>query len=228
MEKRLRPTPEYYEQLALELEIPAEDRREAGFVSPDEARRRSMAARTALGISGSDSAPDWFEQYQTLMNNGWPWRVACYIAWAASPKRNRWPKTQEQLAVEILGLTSDRQIATWRKRNPGIDELISVLQALPLMEYRADAFLALGISAADPDHRHKPDRQLLFEMTGDYTPKIKVDDARQPSGELADLSEAELEQLARAARAKTIAADPQPSPLTPLPKGEGDKEGEGG
>lgn len=197
MEKRLRPTPDYYEQLALELDISDEDRREGGYVSPEEARRRSQAARQAL--SGNET-PGWFDQYQELLNNGWPWRVACYIAWAASPKIGRWPKTQDELARSVLGLTSDRQIATWRKRNPGIDELISVLQALPLMEYRADAFLALGQSAADPDHRHKPDRQLLFEMTGDYTPKIKVDDARQATGELANYSEAELEQMARGLR----------------------------
>jgi hypothetical protein len=200
--KKLRPTPEYYEQLALELDLPDEDRLESGFVSPAEAQRRSETARAALGVAGHEDAPAWFEQYHQLLTFGWPWRVACYIAWAASPKRNRWPKTQEKLAMEVLGLTSDRQIATWRKKNPGIDEMIAVLQAIPLMEYRADAFMALGVSAGDPDHRHKPDRQLFFEMTGDYTPKIKVDDARRDAEGTSQYTEKELEVMAGLLRKK--------------------------
>lgn len=198
--RKLRPNPEYYEQLALELDISDEDRAQGGYVSPEEAQRRSVLAKQTLGLQGQELAPEWFDQYAQLMAAGWPWRVACYIAWCASPKRGRWPRTQQELAIEVLGLTSDRQIATWRKKNPNIDELIAVLQALPLMEYRGDAFKALGVSAGDPDHRHNPDRKLLFEMTGDYQPKLKLDGSlRGDDDDLLSMSDDELDAIRKRA-----------------------------
>jgi hypothetical protein len=186
-----------FEQLALGLDLPEEDRSEAGFVSPDEARYRSETARQVLGLVGTEGAPAWFEQYQQLLNTGWPWRVACYVAWAASPKSSRWPRTQEELAREVLGLTSDRQIGTWRRKNGAIDEMTAILQAIPLMEYRADVMKALAESASDPDHRSNPDRKLYLEMTGDYTPRVKVEDGRQETEDLSSMSESELDLLAR-------------------------------
>lgn len=196
--KHLRPDPQYFEQLALGLELDDADRDQSGFVSPDEARRRSETSRAALRAAGMENPPEWFEQYQQLLEAGWPWRVACYIAWAASPRRGRWPKTQETLATEVLGLTSDRQIGTWRKRNAAIDETITILQAAPLMAHRADVFQALAESASNPDHRSNPDRKLLLEITGDYIPRAKVD-LRQPGDveDLSQLSDAELDELAK-------------------------------
>ncbi len=185
------------EQLALGLDLDEGERSNEGFVSPDEARRRSMTARQALGMAGQEEPPQWFEQYQSLLAAGWPWRVACYIAWAASPKMNRWPKTQEDLAREVLGLTSDRQIGTWRKKNAAIDEVIAILQAAPLMEHRADVFRALAISASNADHRSNPDRKLFLELTGDYVPRTRVD--LQRPDDLDDLSQVPEEELRKLA-----------------------------
>jgi hypothetical protein len=194
--RQLRPEPEYFEQLALSLNLEEGETAESGFVSPEEARRRSEAARVALDLTGKKAA--WFEQYLMLLDNGWPWRVACYIAWAASPKRSRWPKTQAELATEVLGLTSDRQIGTWRKKNRAIDEVIAVLQAAPLMEHRADVLQALAEAASDPDHRNNPDRKLFLEITGDYVPRAKVDVNRMTDvDDLADYDEAELKRMAQ-------------------------------
>src|SRR5690349_10609759 len=39
-------------------------------------------------------APRWMELYKRLVDGGWKWRVAVYIAWAAQPKKYRWPETQ--------------------------------------------------------------------------------------------------------------------------------------
>jgi len=127
-------------------------------------------ARAAQGVG----VPVYYEQFLELCHNGWPWRVAAYIAWAASPRQGRWPRTQEELAVLVLGLTSDRQIAAWRKKNPAIDDLISHLQVAPMLAHRADVIQALVVSASDPDYKGHGDRKLYLEITGDYTPTSKL------------------------------------------------------
>ncbi len=219
---------EHVEQLGLGLELPEEDVSMNGYVSPEEAQRRSEVAQAALKATGTDQAPDWFGQYQALLNSGWPWRVACYIAWAASPKLSRWPKTQEELAQKILGLTSDRQIGTWRRKNQNIDEMVAIMQAAPLLEYRADMIHALAISASNPDHRHNPDRKLMSEILGDYTPHVRIEDGRGDAEDLSSLSEEELDTLAKKLLEKKAKEETQtptpgaaPSPAKP---GEGEEK----
>lgn len=199
--KHLNPRADFYEQMGLGLDLTEGERSEDGYVTPEEARRRSLAARSALRATGfpidegESEAPEWFEQYGVLLDNGWPWRVACYIAWEASPRIRRWPKTQHELAIQVLGLTSARVIATWRKKNPNIDDVIATMQAAPLIEYRADVFSALAKAASDPDHRNNPDRKLFLEINGLYVPKSKVD-LRRDADDLSQLSDAELDQMA--------------------------------
>jgi len=161
---------------------------EDGLIGPEEAKRISENAlvlfrdKVRLITLMSDeerakqgiSIPTYYEQFLNLLDAGWPWRVAAFIAWAASPKQGRWPKTQEELAQTVLGLTSDRQIAKWRKNNPSIDDLIAKLQVAPMLEHRADVIRALIASASDPDYKGHGDRKLFLEITGDYTPTSKV------------------------------------------------------
>lgn len=192
------------EQLALQLELEEEPlasplpRGEGKAVpSPEEARLKSETARAALELRGQQNAPVWMETYQRLLDTGWPWRIACYIAWAASPKVGRYPKNQEELASEVLGLSSDRQIATWRKKNPGIDQVIAMMQAAPLLDHRADIYAALAASASSSSHHNHQDRKLALTLLGDYTEKIRIDDRRgEVPDDLSELSEAELALLA--------------------------------
>ncbi len=186
-------------QLALGLDVDEAPAAGSGFVSPEEAARRSATARQALELRGStqEEAPAWLENYLRLLDLGWPWRVACYIAWAASPKRERWPKTQEMLATEVLGLTGARQIATWREKNPTIDQTIAIMQAAPLMDHRADIYAALATAAGNADHRNNPDRKLALEILGDYVPRQKMELRR--SDDVEDLSQMSEDELARLA-----------------------------
>src|SRR3989304_9055123 len=107
-----------------------------GALSEDQRNAREEAARGALvqlykqdleGWRGGDpnkiippegKAPKWMEPLLYLLDHNWPWRQAVYIAWAASPRVERWPATQELLATQVLGLTSDRVIAEWRRKKP--------------------------------------------------------------------------------------------------------------
>lgn len=205
-------TPGRLEQLALGLELEEEPKAqggEPGWVDPAEAHMRSELARKAeesrqkakIDAAASGEKPgavsDWSEDYLRLRDNGWPWRVSAYISWAASPKRDRWPKSVEDLATEVLGLTSARVIYTWRKKNKAIDEVVSLMQAAPLLEHRRDVIQALITAASDPDHRSNPDRKLLFEMTGDYIPRQRNEEGKsgEPIRDLSEISEEELDMM---------------------------------
>lgn len=136
----------------------------------------------------------WAADFYFLLDHGWPWRVAAYIAWAGSPKVGRWPKTQEELANQVLGLTSDRQISGWRKDNPAIDEMIGMMQAMPLLDHRRDVFEALSMSASNASSKGAQDRKTFLTMTGDYVPHLKIEERREPTDPV-DLSEAELDEI---------------------------------
>lgn len=207
--------PEYFEQLSLGLNIDELDEGDSQVVfTTEEKARRSMGAKMALEKIYSDREEEderleWYETYQKLLESQWPWRIACFVAWASAPKKNRWPKTQDEFAQQVLGLTSDRVIATWRKKSPDIDAAISLLQSATMLEHRADVIKALVDSASNSDHRSNPDRKLFFEMTGDYVPRSRVDlKAEIGEDEMSGLSEAELIEIARRTK-KTWDAEAQ-------------------
>lgn len=189
------PKPTY--QLPLLLDLPeAED-----GIPREQALVRAEAARKALEeLYGKVGAPRWLDEYLELTKGGWPWRVAVYIAWASTPRTGRDPKTQDELA-RLVGLNSDRAISTWRKRNPAIDEMVRVMQAIPLFKHRAEIFTALAAVAVRPEYKSHNDRKLALELMGDYMPAHRVlagllGSAKE--GDLSDLPEDELRAIAQA------------------------------
>lgn len=170
-------TPEKSQQLALGLDIAeADDDAADRNITPDEAQLISNAARDAFEDGAAPCG--WLDEYRTLREDGWPWRVAAYIAWAASPRRvgevERWPGTLQQLATDVLGLRTSRMIRKWRQKNPAIDEAVARLQVQPLVLHRGEIINALVASATDPSYRSHNDRKLALEMLGDYAPRQDV------------------------------------------------------
>jgi hypothetical protein len=181
-----------------------EEENDSGWVSPEEATRRSKIAFHALNLrfastnaeTGDINLEQWMGEYQMLIDAGWSWRVAAFIAWSTVPKNLRWPKTQEGLAVEVLGLTSPRQITVWREKNPQIDDTIAMLKSAPLEAHRQEVFRALIQSAKRADYKHHQDRKLFFEMTGDHIPRSKLEIRREINPEdLSTLSDEQLEKI---------------------------------
>ncbi len=125
----------------------------------------------------------WYQEYVALTER-FPWRLAAYIAWAASPVIGRLPATQLELA-QALGLKTDRTIRQWKEKNPTIDEEIEKLQAAPLWRHRRDLYDALVRTAVTGD---VPALKLALEMTGDYVPRMKqtVDNTIKPGSYTAD------------------------------------------
>jgi hypothetical protein len=183
--------PDYQLVMALEVEEVISD--QSSVISVEEARLRSETAREAFrGVEVL-----WKDEYTRLVEGGWPWRVAAYIAWAASPKNSRMPKTQDELAQNHLGLTSDRAINTWRKKNPAIDEMVAVLQAAPLWEHRAEIYDALIQVATSPEYKGHNDRKLALELLGDYVPAAKLEAILKGSARGANVDAEDEDVLAK-------------------------------
>jgi hypothetical protein len=202
----------------------------------------ALAVLSALRMKAKDDngkdievSPRWMDLYKRLIEGGWKWRVAVYIAWASQPKKYRWPETQEELATKCLGLTSDRAIATWRKKNDTIDETISMLQGSIIFDALPDALNAMVEVATESDYKGHADRKLMFEMGGIYTPssKITAEIAKKLSkGNMdeTDLSDEELRDIAGAAKHELERRSTTPLPLNTEASsqiGEIDLEGEG-
>jgi hypothetical protein len=216
--------PDYQLTLPLELEEAVSDQLLA--VSPEEARLRSETARSVL--AGVDVT--WKGEYEKLLEGGWNWRVAAYIAWASSPKASRTPKTQDELAKQHLGLTSDRAINTWRKRNPAIDEMVAVLQAAPLWEHRSEIYAALISVATSPEYKGHNDRKLALELLGDYVPAAKLEAILRGSAKGSDVDaedEDTLGAIERAAQSMTPLSRSTETPPQIAAEERGDLGGEG-
>ncbi len=189
-----------WDEMQLKFDLPGLDevQEDADLrqISPEQARMISEAAKQKFDHRDTESTektPNWFDDYMLLVEQGWPWRVAAYIAWAGSPRVGRWPETLEKLATEVLGLTSSRAISNWRRKYPSIDGVVSMMLSKPLFDHRADVFRALVDMAKTPDYKAFNDRKLFLEITGDYVPKSKL----QVSGSAKDLSELSDEELDR-------------------------------
>lgn len=206
-----KPDWEVLGQIPLHLEgIEEIDPAVSPTISPEVARVLSEQARQAFE---GKPQPEWYDHYYDLRSHGWPWRVACYIAWASSPRNARVPDSQEKLAIQYLGLTSDRQIHTWRTKNPAIDETVALMQSAPLFEHRADFFKAMIAVGTSNDYKGYNDRKMALEMLGDYTPKMAVDETRKISvDDLDDLNEDQLRELSK--YALKDAYDPNSTPTT--------------
>ena len=183
----------------LDLDEVEEDATERA-ISFEEARQISEAARQQL-VSGYENGladktkvlPTWWEDYLKLIEQGWPWRVACYIAWASSPKQFRKPDNLDELS-SMLGLRSPRAIHTWKRKYPTISHVVALMQVAPLWEHRRDVINALVSMASSPDYKSFNDRKLFLEMVGDYVPKSKLELGKAAKGEEGEMSDEELHE----------------------------------
>jgi hypothetical protein len=193
-------------QLKLALDLPED---EAGYnstapPSPEDVRIRAEAARRALegGVMwpknplGESEIPGWYEHYLKLVYGGWPWRVAVMIAWLATPKP-RWPSSQDELAKQVLGLTSDRQFSVWMAKNPAIAAQVQDVQFALVWDSLGEV-LAAGIEVAKTrDYKGRGDREMIYKMAGILSDKVEAE-IFDKSG-MADLSKLTFEEKLRLA-----------------------------
>jgi hypothetical protein len=74
-----------------------------------------------------------------------------------------------------------------------------MMQAGPLFKHRSEIFTALVAVAIKPEYKSHADRKLALELMGDYTPlrKIMAELRKKGDGDESDLSDDELEEIAR-------------------------------
>jgi len=137
------------------------------------------------------------DDYWALLAEGWPWRQAVYMIWSSLPKNARQPRTQGELATDVLGLTSDRAIREWKDKNPAIEARIAKLAASALGKARTEIYRALIHAASNPDPRAHSDRKLALEMMGDYVPKARLDVGTVLTEDLEEMDTEELAALAQ-------------------------------
>lgn len=152
--------PSYQLSLALDLPEPDDEQHDAQVLSEN-------ARQLLNALHGKAGAPRWLDDYLELYAGGWPWRVAAYIAWASTPKMAREPRSQNELAKLHLGLSSDRVISDWRKKNPLIDQMVHKLQGSPVWKHRAEIFTAMVAVAIKPDAKSHQDRKMALKIMGD-------------------------------------------------------------
>lgn len=160
-----------------------------------EAQLKSLGARRIFEAQEGTAEP-WMDDYWRLIGEGWSWRQAVYMIWSALPPSQRRPKTQAELATEILGLKSDRVIRDWKSENPAMWAEIAKLMKSVLFKYRPAIYDALVQAASNPNPRAHADRKLAMEMLGDYVPRQKLTVGPETPDDLAGASDEELRTLA--------------------------------
>ena len=112
-----------------------------------------------------------------LLEQGWGWRKALYVAWAQLPLAVRWPRTQEELAI-VMGLRSSRTIRKWRERNPGIDLLVKramgTRAASRVSELTANILSRTYQVGMLNDYKGHKDRRLWLEADGLLKQQVDV------------------------------------------------------
>lgn len=171
-------TPPY--QLKFDLDLPEEESNSA--LSAEDIQLRKDIARAFLenpdtwpkDDKGKPQKPYWFDRYELLCYGKWPFRVAVLIAWLETPKKYRWPRTQDELA-NLLGLSSDRQFTVWIARNPQIKAMVHQSWKEKALDRLSDSMDAMFEVAAQPDYKGKGDRELHFKVAEVLTDKVILD-----------------------------------------------------
>jgi len=173
---------------------------EAALDPRTEAQLRSQRAREVF--EAQHEAGPWMDDYWDLLEEGYTWRQAVYMLWEAQPPDRRRPRYQNELATQVLGLTTDRVVSQWKAENPAMAARIARLTVSALAKARSRIIAALIESASDPNPRSHSDRKMALQMTGDY-----VDTQNVQVGPIQDLSRMSTEDLAAMAQLPETVAD---------------------
>lgn len=157
-------------QMTFDWDLPEEEISSA--LSAEEVQLRKDLARAFIenpetwekDEGGKPITPYWWDSYVRLHEvSHWPFRVAVLTAWLDTPRKYRWPKTQDQLA-DMLGLTSDRQFSVWMARNPQIKAFVHSTWQEKALDRLSDTMEAMFTVAAMPDYKGKGDRELHLKV----------------------------------------------------------------
>jgi len=171
-------------QLKFEWDVPEEDAFSA--LSANEIQLRKDIAKAFIedpncwekDEEGNPIKPYWFDRYIDLHEgkNRFPFRVAVLAAWLETPKKYRFPKTQDELA-DMLGMSSDRQFSVWIAKNPQIKAVVHESWSEKILDRLNDSIDAMLEVAAKPDYKGRGDRELHFKLAKILSDTINVNNS---------------------------------------------------
>lgn len=169
-------------QLKFEWNLPEDE--SSAALSAEEVQFRKDLAEAFIrnpghwekDTEGKPVKPYWLDRAITLYEGKmrFPFRVAVLTAWLCTPKKYRYPKTQDQLAG-LLGLSSDRQFTIWMTKNPQIKAMVHSAWKENALDHLSDSMEAMYEVAAQADYKGKGDRELHFKVAGILNDTVIVD-----------------------------------------------------
>ena len=169
-------------QMKFEWDLPEEESNSALSVEEIQLRKDLAEAfirnpdHWAKDEQGKPVKPFWLDRAITLHEGKmrFPFRAAVLTAWLCTPKKYRYPKTQDQLA-DLLGLSSDRQFTIWMAKNPQIKAMVHSAWKENALDHLSDSMEAMYEVAAQADYKGKGDRELHFKVAGILNDTVIVD-----------------------------------------------------
>ena len=169
-------------QLGFEWDLPEEE--SGSVLSADEIQLRKDLAEAFIqnpahwqkDAQGNPVPPYWLNQAITLHEGKmrFPFRAAVLTAWLCTPRKYRYPDTQDKLA-DLLGLSSDRQFTVWMAKNSQIKAVVHSAWKENALDRLNDSMDAMYEVAATPDYKGKGDRELHFKVAGILNDTVIVD-----------------------------------------------------
>lgn len=161
--------------------------REVVDISHEMARRQFEKAAEGLPFAG---------MFVLLLDEGWYWRDAAYIAWKSTPRKFRQPEKLYELE-EMLGMANG-SMTKRRQKNPAVDLRVSQgIVTNTLFDETDGVIEALVDSAQNPNYKHHPDRKMFLEMVGAYVPKQAIDvDVGAKGVDMSTKSDEDLRRMA--------------------------------
>jgi hypothetical protein len=160
----------------------------AAAVTPD----YSHAAERRLFEEALRDVP-FADLYADLVSQGWYWRKAAVVAWLATPKNERIPQFQRDLA-NLLGCSQD--VVSGFKQRAEVQAAVMRITTASLIAHKAAVDDALIKSASSADYKNNQDRKTFYQLIGALKEQHDLTLNQGDNAAMQQMSDAELLALA--------------------------------
>lgn len=132
--------------------------------------------------------------YADLVAQGWYWRKAAVVAWLATPKGERLPEHQYELA-DLLGCSAD--LISSLKQRAEVQAQVMRITTASLISHKAAVDAALIESASDSNYKNNQDRKTYYTLIGALKEQHELTLAQTDNAAMQQMSDEELLALAQ-------------------------------
>lgn len=131
--------------------------------------------------------------YTDLVAQGWYWRKAAVVAWLATPKNERLPAHQYELA-NLLGC--GQELIGAMKQRPEVQAQVMRITTASLISHKAAVDAALVKSASTSDYKNNQDRKTFYTLIGALKEQHELTLAQTDNAAMQQMTDEELLALA--------------------------------